>query len=267
MHSEANIKARRDAYWNHARKEKPNLAWDDMTVFMAGLDAALNHYAQAKHQTSTYRDAHEALRDLFKLMEASQPDIRLIRSKLGSLPPEATAFLLRRARQRLRLFRKHPHLGRLSLIQWLRSLSDQELLRLGRSLITTGFAWTFGQRRSKNLPAKLRLEPYVMGYARRLKRPDINWFVPQNEPRGGRPHQTAIDDFMISLGLLWVELTGLAPKAQRGRKSAFVEVAFLALAEARALAPDTAIKRFFQLITIHKNQPRQVPWPGASRQR
>jgi len=260
MHSEAKAKARRNAYWSLAREEVPNVTWDRMTTFMEGLDIALAHYARAKHQTATYRDAHEALRDLFKLMQASEPDMVLIRKKLGFLPQEATEFLLRRARQRFRLFRKHAHLGRLSLIHWLRSLSDQELLTLGRSLIATGLAWTFGQRRSKNRPAKLRLEPYIMGHARRLKRPDIDWFVPQKEQRGGRPHQTAIDNFMISIGLFWVELTGEAPKAQRGRMSPFVEVVLLALSEAGASAPNAAIKRFFQSIDFHKEQPSQVPW-------
>lgn len=260
MHSETKTKTRRNAYWSLARKEVPNVTWDRMTTFMEGLDLALSHYARAKQQTATYRDAHEALRDLFMLMEARQPDITAIRRKLGSLPPEATEFLLRRARQRFRLFRKHAHLGRLSLIHWLRSLSDQELLTLGRSLIATGLVWTFGQRRSKNRPAKLRLEPYIMGHARRLKRSDIDWFVPQKEQRGGRPHQTAIDDFMISFGLLWVELTGHAPQSQRGKKSPFVEAALLALHEAGARAPSTAIKRFFQSINFHRNRPSQVPW-------
>ena len=251
---------RREQFWKHAKEANPKIKWDQMTSFMNGLDAALVHLIQLKKNRSTYRNTHEALRDIYIAMAAKTPNVARIRKKLKFLPQEAIDALLRRARQRYRLFKKRPSLGRLALIQWLDSLNDERLLVIGRSLVATGLVWSFGQKRKNGHFSAPHLEPYILGYARRINRPDLGIVVDQPYPKGGRPSQIAIDDFMTSLGLLWLELTGLPPESTRGKKSAFVKIAMLALKEAGVVARETTIRRFFSAIRHHKNRISQVPW-------
>ena len=251
---------RRNQFWMHAKEANPKITWDQMTSFMDGLDAALVHFNQSQKNRTNYRDTHESLRDLYIAMSAKTPDVTRIRKKLKLLPQDAIDALLRRARQRYRLFKKRPSLGRLALIQWFDSLTDERLLVTGRSLIATGLVWTFGQKRKNGRFSAPHLEPYILGYARRINRPDLGIVVDQPYPKGGRPSQIAIDDFMTSLGLLWLELTGLPPESTRGKKSAFVKIAMLALKEAGVVTRESTIKRFFSAIRHHKNRISQVPW-------
>lgn len=263
---------RRGDYWRLVRRERPNVTSEGMSAFMSGLDDALARYRAAVLSTSTYRDAHEALRDLYLLLQDLEPDLVVIRRKFAFLPEEAQADVLRRARARRLAAGGEAELSWTGFCSWLQGLSDADLVAIGPGLVAGGAAWSSGQTRANGHTSAPHLEPLTLGRFRNLRRPDVEGFTPAPQPKGGRPASSAVDDLMTDLGLLWFETTGTdnTPAAVRGHKTAFVEMAELALAEAGVKAPETAIKRFFRRIRFHRGRKSSVPWgelgktkPGA----
>ncbi len=72
---------------------------------------------------------------------------------------------------------------------------------------------------------------------------------------------TAVDELLTELGLLWLETTGVEPRAVKGHETPFVEMAKLALQEAGVKASKTAIERHFRSRRLHRERQSRVPWP------
>jgi hypothetical protein len=250
----------REALWKIIRAENPRVVKKASDKFFTELEITIQNYLHQIIGEQTRRDSYEALRDLFKLIENSPDQIKKIRRKFSNLPSFAREFIMRRASWRKDEFFRNNEPSWENLAYWTENCRTDELLEKIPILISTGQAWSFGQVRENGERSAPHIEPMVMGRFGRLHRPDIDWYKPPSEPKGGRPPKEAVDHLLQAFGLLWLETTGQAPERKRGKKTPFVEAAEALLLYVDIQIPGTTLKRFWAAIDFHKTRESQVPW-------
>jgi hypothetical protein len=246
--------------WKFIQAENARVVKQASDRFFAELDQAIQTYHNDLLEERTSRDAYEALRDLFKMIESDREDDEKIRSKFSKLPKLAREEILRRAEWRKDEFFRNEIPTWENLVYWVENCREEELVEKLPLLIATGRALSYGQVRKNGERSAPHIEPVILGRIGRLQRPDIDWYEQKIEPTGGRPPKEALDTILRTLGLLWLEATGNPPKRGRGKTSPFVGAATAVLESVGIENPKTALKRFWASIETHKNRESQVPW-------
>ena len=78
--------AKRAFFWRLLKSENPSITSEKTDAFMVGLVELTQQLRAELGEKSTYRDAHEALRDIFQLIADPKGSIARIRLKLQRLP-------------------------------------------------------------------------------------------------------------------------------------------------------------------------------------
>jgi hypothetical protein len=77
-------------------KERLSLTRDRFECLVAAIGASMAHF-RAMARESTFRDAHDALREMWELSHDDDPQIGVLRARLKNLPRDAIEELGRRA--------------------------------------------------------------------------------------------------------------------------------------------------------------------------
>ena len=250
----------RSELWKYIQAQNPRILKKVSDKFFTELAEAIKNYQTKLFEERTYRDSYEALRDIFKLIERRPDKTENIRRKFVLLPNMARDYVMRRAIWRKDQFFRNNDPTWDNLAYWVENCRDDELIEKLPILIATSRAWSFGQIREDGERSDPHIEPMVMGRFGRLHRPDIDWYKPNSESKGGRPPKEAIDNLLRTFGLLWLESTGHAPDRKRGVKTPFVKAAEALLIYVGIPNPEQTVKRFWTAIEFHKARESQVPW-------
>jgi len=250
---------KRELFWRLLKSEHPSVTTKKTDAFTVGLTELAEQFRAELRENTGYRDAHEALRDIFQLIADPKGSVARIRLKLQSLPQAASDEVIRRAK------RRYPDLCGADEITWARFLNwaetcdEPELLEKTQFLIATGRARSLGQERDDGSRSAFHIEPLIVGQHRRLHHPELEGLSAPTKPKGGRPSLEAVDNFLRRLGLLWLEATGQAPRAGKGARTPFVRMARLVLHCVGVKARDAALKRFWAAMRHHSDRPSNIP--------
>lgn len=230
------------------RKDKVSLTPDRFERFVGEIEKSTDHFLGLPLK-ETFRDAHDALRDLWALAHEDDPPIGQIRVRLTKLPLAGREYVGRRARNVMRRLgvdlggpaaesseRAFDH-----FLQWTKTAealkrpkapmplpktvdehvaalsvtapaSPPILIRALRVLSSDGGRNVGGRSRGAGKRSRLRFEPVIMGEARGAG---------TVRHRGGRPtieyHQTLV----MHLALDWLTATGGPPKSGRSDSTGF----------------------------------------------
>ena len=250
---------KRELFWRLLRSESPELTSRSTDFFIAGLTEAARLLQTERQRIASYRDEHEALRDIFKLIADPNGDVAKIRLKFSRLPERARVSVVRRAQERYPRLCGDDDITWARLNNWMQTSETKELLEKTQFLIATGRALSFGQERNEGRRSAPHIEPLILGQYRRLQHPDLEGLSRSPKPKGGRPRQDAVDEFLRRLGLLWLEVTGQSPRAEKGYRSPFVRMARIVLRCMGVKARDAALKRFWTAIRHHRNRTSKIP--------
>jgi hypothetical protein len=258
--SKRNTPEFRAELWKLIQAQNARVVKKASDKFFTELEEAIENYHKELIEERTYRDSYEALRDLFKLIERHPDETEKIRQKFVMLPKLARDSIMGRAVWRKGDFFQNNDPTWENLAYWAENCRYEELIEKLPILIATGRTWSFGQIRENGERSAPHVEPMVMGRLGRLHRPDIDWYKPPSEPKGGRPPKEAVDNLLQTFGLLWMEATGHAPDRKRGVKTPCVKAAEALIIFIGITNPGKTVKRFWTSIEFHKARKSQVPW-------
>jgi hypothetical protein len=161
-----------------------------------------------------FRELHDALADLWKLLAEDDPAIGLIRARVPKLPPEALKLMDRRAEWLWpKVFGQALSGG--GVLDWSTSANPAELIRGLRLIIADGAAPVPGRRRPGGRQSRASMQPDILGVVRgSLENRSGSTF-------NGRPPEIAADQLVMWLALDWLHATGQPPKPGRSDSTPF----------------------------------------------
>ena len=250
---------KRELFWRLLKSENPSVTTKKTDAFIVGLTELAEHLRAELRENTGYRDAHEALRDIFQLIADPNGSVARIRLKLQRLPQAAREEIIRRAQRRYPCLCGGDKITWDGFQHWAETCKETELLLKTQLLIATGRTLSLGQERDDGHRSTFHIEPLILGQYRRLHHHELQGSSAPTKPKGGRPTHGAVGDFLRRLGLLWLEATGQAPRAGKGVRTPFVRVARLVLRCAGVKARDAALKRFWAVMRHHRDRPSNIP--------
>jgi hypothetical protein len=183
--------------------------------FISRIESSINHFSTATSEGG-FREAHDALREIWLLSRNDDPSPALLRARLKSLLPLALEYLARRARAVLpRLFPgeeidgeafEPPACLAANLFAWAERAEGAKLVTALRVLSADGGRWVGGRSRGGGNRSALRFEPQVLGVTRGS---------PEPKPKGGRPREDARFELIMHLAMDWHHATGEEPRPGR----------------------------------------------------
>jgi hypothetical protein len=202
-------------------KDGLSLPSDRLERLVRGIEASIDHFLAAAPQ-GAFRDAHDALRHLWKLCHLDKPPALVLRRELQKLPKRAVEHMGRRARVVI------PHLfpgetievgvfdppERLAarFLSWANSADDQKLVAALGILSAEGGGWVAGRSRGDGKRSRPQFEPMIMGEVRGTGARDLS---------GGAPSDDAGRELVMRLALDWRHATGHEPKPGRSDCAGF----------------------------------------------
>ena len=206
-------------------KEGMSLPHDRLERFIGGIEASIAHF-RATPPEATFRDAHDALRDLWKLSHDDDPSIGQLRARLKALPNQAIEQLGRRARAVIpRLFAGEtigdepfdpPERLAARFLKWAANADGQKLATAVQVMTAEGGQIVQGRSRGAGKRSRLRAEPIIMGKVRGTG---------ATRHRGGRPRNEGRENLVMHLAMDWLNATGEAPKHGRSDRTGFGDLA------------------------------------------
>jgi hypothetical protein len=189
---------------NCLSKDGLSLPRDRFDRFIVGIEASVARFLAAPPQ-GTFRDAHDALRELWELSHDDYPPFALIRARIRKLPKQAVEYVDRRAPIVIaRLFPREPPITQFQ--HWAAGADRKMLIKATRVLSAGGGRIVQGRSRGDGKRSDLRLEPVIMdevrGAGTRLH-------------RGGRPENEGHRDLVMHLAIDWLGATSQSPKPGR----------------------------------------------------
>lgn len=193
---------------NALRQAGYRLQREALDKFSRNIGASVSVYRLRQGDIASTRQAHDALRRLWKSLEAEDAAIGVIRIRASSLPEPAKAWIQTRAA------RLWDHLvgGKFSngaFDLWVKSAEGPELVSVLKTLICEGGAMIRGR---DDRPAKLQFEPMIMGVIRGMG---------EGFGKGGRPSLSARDELVMHLAIDWTQATGQQPLRMRRDSEGF----------------------------------------------
>ena len=251
--------AKREFFWRLLKSENPIITKTNTDAFIVGLLELVQQLRAEKLEDTSYRDAHDALREIFQLIADPKGSFSRIRLKLKRLPQAARDEVIRRAKRRYPDLCGGDEITWVRFQHWVETCKESELLEKAQVLMATGRALSLGQERDDGHRSAFHIEPLILGQYRRLHHHEPDGLSAPTKPKGGRPGNVAVDDFLRCLGLLWLEATGQAPQAGKGARTPFVRMARLVLRCAGVRARDAALKRFWAAMRHDRDRPGNFP--------
>jgi hypothetical protein len=161
---------------------------DRFERLICGIEASIAHSRRAPPE-GNFRDAHDALRQLWELSHDDDPPVARIRARIRALPREAIEYVDRRAPIVMaRLFPTEPPITRFQ--QWATSADRAMLITATRVLSAEGGRIVEGRGRGAGKRSALRVEPMIMGEVRGRG---------ATRHRGGRPGNADRQELVMHL--------------------------------------------------------------------
>jgi hypothetical protein len=217
---------------------------------MTSISLTMEVWEAARAGEAPFREQHDALREIWRMVDADDPPVGQIRARLEALPAAARDYLLRRARA---LWPKA--MARKSLCDlagWARRAPRRRLLSRLRSTILQGGSIVEGRRRGDDKQSAGRFEPVIMGVARGSG---------LQAPRGGRPSAADTMRLVAYLGVDWALATGKMPERGRSAEQPFSDLVHHVFEWLGVGAADQALRRYWQAFEEGRAKP-SAPGPA-----
>ena len=205
---------------------------DVIRTFLSNLAASVAVYRSGGTDEPGARDAHDALRQVWRLLQATDPDPDKIRSRVAALTGPARAWICRRAGLHWPLLTGQPY-AEGELDRWLATAGQVDLIRGLEALIAEGGALVDGRR---DRPPSRSFEPMILGVIRGSG---------AGLSRGGRPRVSARDALVMHMAVDWAQATGVVPRKQRHDRDGFAGLVHRVFDELEIEAPDQALRRYW----------------------
>ena len=203
------------------RKEGWSLTRDRRERFDVGIEASIARF-RATSPEGTFRDAHDALRQLWELSHEDDPAIGQLRARLTSLPSQAIEQLGRRARAVIpRLFAGEmigdepfdpPEWLGARFLKWAANADGEKLVMALQAMTAEGDQIVQGRSRGGSKRSGFRLEPVIMGEVRGAG---------SARHHGGRPTNERRQTLVMHLAIDWLHATRELPKPGRSDNTGF----------------------------------------------
>lgn len=235
-------------------KAEISLPQDRFKRLVGDLETSIDHFRNTPLE-GTYREAHDALRALWKRCYLDEPPVRVLRDELRKLPKAAVASVARRARVVIpRLFpgetieddvSDSPDRLAARFLVWAASADDQKLVEALRVLSADGGRGVAGRSRGGGKRSRARFEPVIIGEVRG---------VGTRDHTGGRPAEAARHELVMHLAVDWLTATGQAPEAGRSDSIGFGDLVhsvfqWLDVSADTSEAASYALRRFWDIKT------------------
>jgi hypothetical protein len=207
----------------HRRRVADCLAKDDLSlppdrfkVMIRDLEASIDAFLSTAHSTS-FREAHDALRRLWQLCADDDPPVWMVRRLIRTLPRKAVKDLDGRfpiviSALYLAGDRELEFPGWADFLEWACTADPSLLIFATRVITAQGAQIVAGRSRGEGKRSRPREEPIVMGEARGAG---------TQSHEGGRPRNTEQGELIMFLALGWHSVTGEAPTPGRSDESGF----------------------------------------------
>jgi hypothetical protein len=191
-------------------KEGLLLSQDSFEQLIRCIETSIDNFLTTPIE-GPFREAHDALRQLFELSHDEDPSVALLRNRVRALPTGAIKYIDGRAPiVSERLFPGEPQITRFQ--EWAKDADPAKLILATRVLAAEGARWVKGRSRGGGKRTDNRLEPSMMGEVRGAGAADH---------KGGAPTGTAENDLIRFLALDWQRAAGHRPKSGRSDKTGF----------------------------------------------
>ena len=187
---------------------------------------------------SPFREAHDALRELFRLITHVDPPVGLIRARAAGLPPRAGAYIASRA-QRLN---QTDFTSAQDFWNWTQSAPAGDLLRFLRLVVADGGLIVAGRKRPGGLRSQPRFEPSIMDVQRRTSS------SPAASSNNGRPPATKADRLVMYLAVDWAVVIGEAPEPGRSDQKPFGDLVHQVFGWLKWPRADQALRRYWDAV-------------------
>lgn len=179
---------------------------DELDRLARAIAATIDCYREATEDNLRFRDAHDALRTLWRLCAADDPPIAMIRGRLKALPPQVIKHLEYLAPWVIgsRPTRRAENGG--EFLAWAEKADGRALVDALRSLTAQGARWVEGRNRGAGKRSQPRLEPMILGETRGAG---------TLRHHGGAPAAPERQALIAMLAVDWTNATGKEPKASR----------------------------------------------------
>jgi hypothetical protein len=217
------------------RKDSIQLTYQGIVRFAHNIEISIVTFVKAKgNTTGSYRQARNALRDLWRLSHQADADIsvRLLRARLQCLPKLALDYLDMRARLTSpELFDSFDG----GFLTWAKDADATGLVEMIRIHSGVG-ARLVSRSRGRGKRSRARLEPVIFGQARG-DGGGVN--------TGGRPSQDARDTLVMHLTVDWTIATGTEPLPGRSDHAGFGDLVHTVFQWLHEPSPDQALRRYW----------------------
>lgn len=211
---------------------------------VTAISATMEAWEAERAGESPFREQHDALRKIWRMVDADDPPVGQIRGRIEVLPAAAQDYLLRRART---LWSKAmTRRSTCDLAGWARRAPRQRLLSRLRLTISMGGSIVTGRRRGGDKKSAGRFEPVIMGVARGSG---------LQAPRGGRPSAADTDRLIGYLAVDWALATGRMPEQGRSAEKPFGDLVHHVFDWLDLGAADHALRRYWQGVNRGRTKP------------
>jgi hypothetical protein len=192
------------------KKEELSLARGHFEQLVGSIETSIENFLSAT-VGGTFREAHDALRQLYELSHDDDQPVAQVRARIKTLPRRAIDFIDGRAPiVSGRLFPSRPPITRFQ--EWAIDADREKLIRMTQALSAQGGRWIKGRSRGAGKRSNSRWEPEIMGENRGSGTLDH---------RGGAPTNGAELELIGFLAVDWQRATGNRPEPGRSDKTGF----------------------------------------------
>ena len=234
------------------RAELPLCTPEQRRGLIEAVSCSMRAYDALVSGPVSFRELHNALSDLWKLLAQDDPTVGLIRARVPKLPPEALKLMDRRADWLWpKIFGQALSGG--GVLDWSATANPADLIRGLRLIIADGAAPVPGRRRPGGRQSRASIQPDILGVVRgSLKNGSGSKF-------NGRPPERAADQFVMWLALDWLHATGEPPKPGRSDRTPFGDLVGHVFSWLDLDNASSAMRRYWRSVTA-QDPSTTVPW-------
>jgi len=224
------------------RKEGIRLSHGAVKNLESKIELSIATFRKEKNCPSgTHREAHDALRALWKLSHQDDTPVAQVRARLQALPDRAVEFIEMRARQVI------PELCRSScgFLEWVKDAAPKTLVDAIRMVSADG-AQSMSRSRGGGKRSSASPEPIIIGQARGAG---------NCARKGGRPNHDVQDRLVMHLAIDWTIVSGAKLSPGRSDRTGFGDIVHSVFQWLDEAAPDQALRRYWQAVksTTHSS--------------
>jgi len=211
--------------------------------FVRSIEASIARFRSAVPRRS-FREAHDALRSLWRLCQRDDVSVGQVRARLHTLPKIAREQLERRARAVLSQVFPDEDIGN-ELLTWANRADGKQLLAALHLLLAEGGQIVHGRNRGGGKRSRPRLEPMLLGVVR-------GGCAPQHI--GGAPVDDAARELVMHLAVDWLAATEQVPPAGRRDSKGFADLVHSVFQWLNLPSAEYGLRRYWKTLNEQKKR-------------